>query len=91
MEILINAHGAGFAQGSTSCPVTGGPQAHSCRGGVHGHLEGPLGAPVLALPCLWLPSLEGPWPSPCPSRRTGGQAVLGPVEQDGPGWLGSGS
>lgn len=80
MEILINAHGAGFAQGSTGYPVMGGQQAHSCQGGVRGHLVGP----IVPQPCLPSASLPGEACGPPHAHLYAGwHTMLSPEEQDG--------
>lgn len=82
MEILINAHGAGFAQGSTGCPVMGGQQAHSCQGGARGHLVGP----IVPQPCLPSASLLGrPVVLPMPICMQGG-TLCSPLRSR-MGWL----
>lgn len=80
MEILINTHRAGFAQGPTGCHVAGGPRAH-------GHLVGgpavPQPRPAFRLPCTGRP-LASQGPTRCPGRR----CAL-PAGQDGVGAAGT--
>lgn len=59
MEILINTHRAGFAQGSAGCHVAGGPQTRSPETCSRSPV-GPRSAPGSAPPSLRLSPLPGP-------------------------------
>lgn len=86
MEILINAHRAGFAQGSTGCHVAGGPQAHACWGGAHGHLVGALQCPSLGPASHACLSWKAPGPSRAHLSGQGAALHSPPAEQNGE-WL----
>lgn len=59
MEILINTHRAGFAQGSAGCHVAGGPQTRSPETCSRSPV-GPRSTPASARPSLCLSPLPGP-------------------------------
>lgn len=79
VEILINTHRAGLAQGPTGCHGAGGPRAHGRSPG-----GGPRSAPGPAR----LPRTGRALASQGPARRAGCRRVL-PAEQDGVGVAGT--
>ena len=71
MEILINAHGAAFAQGSPGCHVAGGLRVHARRVYVCVCVCVRARACVRALRHMCTGAILAPW---CVPRRASGSA-----------------